>query len=93
MGWDVLDLTNATEIKNKNGWNLHHKMIYNVVVFCRIAVYKAIYPTASTLADVIVAIDVVSVTSVLDLIRSINIPSWIRKSMKEQNNVPGMDKE
>lgn len=43
-------------------------LLINVFVFCRIAVYKAIFPSVGTLADVIAAIDQVSVTSVLKLI-------------------------
>lgn len=39
--------------------------------FCRIAVYKAVYPTAGTEADVIAAIDQVSDTVYLKPIRSI----------------------
>jgi len=42
-------------------------------VFCRIAVYKAIFPSVGTLADVIAAIDQVSVTSILKLIKSSQI--------------------
>lgn len=37
----------------------------HVAVFCRIAVYKAIYPSVGTLADVIAAIDQVSADSSL----------------------------
>lgn len=37
----------------------------NVGVICRIAVYKAIYPTVGVLADVIAAIDQVSLASYL----------------------------
>jgi len=44
-----------------------------MLVFCRIAVYKAVYPSVGTLADVIAAIDHVSFSSVLNGLHPLRI--------------------
>lgn len=65
----LIFLNNAIEKQLCRIYNTKFVGLLMLLSFCRIAVYKAIYPSVGTLADVIAAVDHVSVTSVFKLTR------------------------